>query len=1748
MVEGASRTRFHTSSITSNNKEKGGSMMNHSRGYILKKINSISILTAQEREQILFEWNDTEVSYPGDKGLHQLFEEQVLRTPEHVAAVFGDEQITYDELNRHSNQLAHYLREIGVQKDTAVGILMERSLDLVVALLGILKAGGSFLPLDTENPSARIGHILEDAQATICITQDHLVDKLSELQWVKPVFFEEQLDFIQSFSQDNLDVSHDPDQLVSIYYTSGSTGNPKGVASTHRGWVNRMDWMQKKHQLTSRETVLQKTTLTFDDAAVEFFWPLMVGARIALMEPGSHRDPRAILDAAIRYDAAVIQFVPSMLRMVLETITPEDKAQLSSLRVVVSSGEALQACLVGEFLEKMPGDLFNSWGATEVSIDSTVHKCSKEDVLYGGVVSVGRPINNNQVYILDSYLQPVPIGVPGDLYLGGVGLAREYINQPKKTNEAFVNNPFVHGTRMYKTGDTGYYTPDGSIMFLGRKDNQIKIRGMRVELGEIESVLMRCSGIKEAVVDVSGHDDIKRLVAYIVSDDKELNQSKLRSFLSNQLPDYMIPSFYIFLEKLPLNANGKIDRKALPQPDLEQVVSDSDFVAPKTDTEKKLAEIFSRVLGLKRIGIHDNFFALGGHSLLVVKLVSRIQELFEVRLPLRTIFESPTVEKLSFILDQEQSPRGNITSLMKCDRSQTIPLSYAQRRLWFLNQLDSENAAYNMPIIMKLNGQLDLEALKQSLRRIIERHEILRTTFKSADGGPVQVIDDTYDIQLKMVDFTSYSKEQRIERAQDWYRIEARRPFVLSQSPLIRPYLLRLDSQEYALVINVHHILSDGWSLDILKHELTCCYEAFVQHREPSLPTLTYQYADYAYSQHQWMKNEEFQRQLAYWKERLAGDIPLLTLPTDHVPMPTSQEHIRKLPIKLTDDLRQWSEKQGATLFMTMLAVFKILLHRQTGQEDIMVGTPVINRDNQHLEPLIGLFLNTIVLRTQFSRKMSFKEIVHLIRDNFIDDFSHKDVPFEMLVEEVQPNRNLNRSPLFDVFVNYVNFDNNMKPKWNMHNIAMEPLDWLEPVSKFLLTLYIVETEEGLVLNFVHQSDAFSAERVEMWLDQYQLLLEQMLEQPDQLIHSFSLTRQYTDGLLPDPTVDLDQPEVQKVYQLISNQAQQHPNKVSITQGNKSYTYSQLMEKADQVANFLRKRGVQSKQVIAVRGKRSHAFIPIMLGIWKVEGILLLIDSAFPDARQQSLIQESSASWLIDIPLDCHIENYEQNVTMKPLANEAPINLNLSTDQADLDPAYIFFTSGTTGKPKGVLGSHQGLSHFLLWQQKEFGIHSQDRAAQLTNLSFDVYLRDTLLILISGGTLCIPEDPYDLHGETIISWLKKEKITLIHSVPSILQSWVMDQQSQTSLASLRWIFSAGEPLTGSLIEKWRAKFQQTGTFVNLYGPTETSLAKCFYIVPDSIQQGILPVGQPIPQTQVLILNEERSLCGVGEVGEMVIRTPFRSMGYCNSPDETKRLFSPNHFKNERNDLLYYTGDMGRYRPDGSIEILGRTDDEIKIRGVKIHPSEISAVIAKHPAVSQCVVVAVKEQSGDHKLFSYIVAKSDTGINDEELREYISQELPVSMQPSGFMFLPRLPLTLNGKIDRKALPNPVFRISEVAYVPPSDEIEEKICEVWASLLNVEKIGIKDNFFSLGGHSLLAVQVVARIRKTFSIDFSVPHLFENPTVAKLAELVRNSKSSSPLVQPITKIEKEWDSESIDKLSNEEIEGMIESLMKN
>ncbi|MGF1488147.1 MAG: amino acid adenylation domain-containing protein [Prochloraceae cyanobacterium] len=1677
----------------------------------------LPLLSEAERHQLLVEWNDTATDYPQDRCIHQLFEEQVKKTPDGVAVVFEDEQLTYQQLNHRANQLAAYLQTLGVGPEVLVGICVERSLEMVVGLLGILKAGGAYLPLDPNYPQERLSFMLEDSGIEVLLTQRELLKFLPEQQKQVVCLDTDRLQIAQ-YSQDNLNLGVSSEHLAYVIYTSGSTGLPKGVEIRHKSVVNFLNSMSYLPGLTQEDTFLAVTTICFDIAALELYLPLTVGAKVIVASREIATDGERLLSELCKSKTTVMQATPATWQMLLTAGWSE-----SLPLKVFCGGEALSAQLAARILETQ-SQLWNLYGPTEATIWSTTCQVKVSSTVS---CSIGRPIANTQIYILDSQFQPVPIGVPGELYIGGDGLARSYLNRSELTSEKFIPNPFCNSKsdRLYKTGDLVRYLADGNIEFLGRIDNQVKVRGFRIELGEIEASLNTHSEVKQVVViateDPSGN---KRLVAYVVSSDRSLSSNQLREFLVSKLPEYMIPNAFVSLETLPLTANGKVDRKALPTPDERDLTRE--YIAPRTPSEEIIANIFAEVLGQKKVGIYDNFFELGGHSLLATQVVSRLRATWEGEIPLRAIFSSPTVAQLEPKLVQLRTKKNqlNLPPIRSRNQSEELPITWGQERLWFLNQLEGSSATYNMPGAIKIEGDLDLNALELAISEIVRRHEILRTSFHSLNGKPIQVIDPKATIKINLVDLQQLEATERESFLHQQAEIEENTPFNLEIAPLIRCSLLQLSAREYVLFLTVHHIVSDGWSMGILSQEISSLYQAFSTGEPSPLPELAIQYADFALWQREWLSKEVIETQLKYWKKQLHNAPELLELPTDR-PRPSVQTYrggtqSLSLDTDLSEKLQALSRQTGSTLFMTLLAAFATLLSRYSSRADILIGSPIANRNRSEIESSIGLFVNTLVLRTDLSGNPSFLELLGRVRSVTLDAYDRQDVPFEKLVEELQPERSLSYNPLFQVLFNMVNWE---ETQLELPALKTEPFQTNKSLhSKFDLTLYAAENQEKIELKLVYNLDLFASERIVKMLEQLEYLLEQIVDKPEKYLADLSLVTPQCSQLISDPKQVLSEPKYQPISQLFREQAKLNSQEIAISQGSFIWTYEELSNKAETVAKIVRKG-----EVVAVSGAASLGLIASMLGVLLAGGILLTLDPNLPQQRKELMLREAKAKLLLSVG-DTEIENIEieeirvDSLTGIPEVENLP-NCNRKVDISAEDPAYIFFTSGTTGIPKGVLGINKGLSHFLDWQRNTFKVGIGDRVAQLTGLSFDVVLREVFLPLTSGGTLCLPEH----RDKTIdvIKWLKQQKITVLHTVPSLGQFW-LSNSGEKSLPDLRCVFFAGEPLPGTLVNQWR-NILPSGEIVNLYGPTETTLAKCYYRIPEEVKPGTQPVGFPIPQTQALVLNTQNNLCGIGEVGEIVIRTPFGSLGYINASVEGQKRFKKNPFSDLENDLLYYTGDLGRYSIDGALEILGRGDTQVKIRGVRIELGEIESLLTNHPQVKQAVVVLREDIPGNKRLVAYVVSE-ESSLTPQQICEFLKQKLPEYMVPSAFVTLDTLPLTPNGKIDRFALPAVDRDLArEEEYVAPRSPKEEIIANIFASVLGVEKVGICDNFFELGGHSLLATQLVSRLQKSFEVEIPLRAVFEFPTVAqlepRLIELSRKETGLSlPPIKPRTKRE--------------------------
>jgi amino acid adenylation domain-containing protein len=1685
---------------------------------IAQPVTNLSLLSEDERHLILAEWNQTKVDHPPSQSVHQLFEEQVEKTPLSVALVFEEQQLTYRELNNRANQLAHHLQTIGVKPDTLVGLCAERSLEMIVGVLGILKAGGAYVPLDPGYPPERLAFILDDTQASVILTQEKLVKKLPNRK-AQVICLDSDWEAIANNSQENPADAVTPDNLMYVIYTSGSTGQPKGVMIPHRGILNMLHWRQRNFGITQQDKVLQTIPFSFDPSVWQIFWPLSFGAQLVMARPGGHQDGAYLIKTIIEQKITVLGLVPSIIRMLLEEKGIEKCKQLKH---ITTGGEALSVELMERFLTRLDlgNVLLNCYGPTEVSIDATVWICPRHTDHPSA--PIGRPIDNFQIYILDENLQPVSVGKIGELHIGGAGLARGYLNRPELTNQKFIPNPFSSepGSRIYKTGDLARYLPDGNIEFLGRIDDQVKIRGFRIELGEIETVLGQHSAVQQTLVlvreDVPGN---KQLVAYVVAKPEQVpNQSELRSFLQDRLPEYMVPTAFVFLDVLPLNANGKVDRRALPAPDTSSFSRANNFVAPRTPTEKVLASIWEDLLSIPQIGIDDNFFALGGHSLLAMQVISRCRQAFSTEIPLQLLFEKPTIAGLAAVIAQRNTESTDLNKYQKItpqSKRDRIPLSFAQQRVWFLEQLTPDSATtYIMTNALRLTGELNVHVLQQSLDAIVCHHEVVRTNFVlSPDGSPIQIINEPRSVDLMMLDLTQEPKYAQKEQVQAVLDCEAQRPFDLASDLMLRATLLKIDQQEHILLLVMHHIASDGTSMLILLKQLAAVYTAFLNGLHNPLPKLPIQYSDFAIWQHQWLSSETFNTQINYWKTQLAGAKQVLELPTDY-PRPPVQTHRAGkqsliIPKTLSESITALSHQQGVTLFMTMLAAFGTLLHRYTGQEDVSIGAPIAGRNRSEIEELIGFFVNTVVLRIDFSGHPSFRSLLDLVRRIALGAYAHQEMPFEKLVEELQPQRDTSRNPLFQVWFNMLNLED---VQLELPGLSYEPIPIEETAAKFDLSLYVTEQKQGIKLDLVYNADLFTPERMTELLEQYHNLLTEIVINPQVSITNLSLVTPQAKFLLPNPEQLLYNRSEQAVHTSFCQQAQRVPQKLAIVDAQSTWTYAELDKRANQFAHYLLVNNIRSQEIVAIYAERSAALVWAILGVLKAGCAFMILDPAYPSARVIDCLEIAQPrAWLniAEVESPASVCEYLGLSGIHCLEFSPDLILPTNAPKVVVEPdhlAYIAFTSGSTGKPKGIKGTHRPLSHFLQWHVQTFGLSESDRFSMLSGLAHDPLLRDIFTPLSLGATLCIPNQEDIETPGSLADWVQQQRVSVAHLTPAMAQ--LLTTSAKTNTTDLRYLFFSGDILTHQDITRIR-NFAPQATCVNFYGATETPQAMGYFIVQEQCDRTFketIPIGRGIADVQLLVLNANLNLAGISELGEIYVRTPYLAQGYVGSEQLTQEKFIINPSTNIGRDRLYKTGDLGRYLPDGNIEFVGRVDHQVKIRGFRIELGEIEAILSQHPYVQQIVVISRENVLGEKQLVAYIVPKAGQVCTTNELRNFLKQKLPNYMIPTSFVMLEALPITPNNKVDRLALPKPSdVTDSANSLVAPRNQLEEQLTQIWQEVLGIQTIGVKDNFFELGGHSLLAIRLFAEIEQKFGEKIPLTTLFQAGTIETLANKI-------------------------------------------
>jgi amino acid adenylation domain-containing protein len=2123
-----------------------------------QRISQLMLLTEPESKQVLVEWNQTQTDYPKEACIHELFEEQVECNPDALAVVQDNHQLTYGDLNTRANQLAHYLRKLAVGPEVLVGICLERSLEMIVGLLGILKAGGVYLPLDLSYPKERLEWMIKDSGVGVLITLESLIENLP-CNGAKVVCVDTDAEKIARESEENLASRCMAENLAYVMYTSGSTGKPKGVCIVHRGIV-RLVRETNYVDLSSDEVFLQFAPISFDASTFEIWGPLLNGARCVLF-PNRMPGLQELAQVIREHRVSTLWLTSSLYSAMID----EEPEGLKGVRQLLIGGEVLSVPHVRRGLQRLPHtQIINGYGPTENTTFTCCYRIPKELDQAVPSIPIGRPIANTKVYILDAHLNPVPIGVVGELYIGGDGLGREYLNRPELTAERFVENPLGEkpGQCLYRTGDLVRYLPDGNIEFRGRNDDQIKLRGFRIELGEIENVLGTHPAVREGVVLLREDDPgDKRLVAYVVqqthdpgpkeqrsdtglpvnqvsnwamlfddyvynkpppSQDTTFNTSgwnssytdqpipeeemrewvddavdqilslqpgrvleigcgsglllfriaphcsrywgtdishrainyirdqlnimdldlsdfelfqreaddfkdirpesfdavvlnsvvqyfpdvhyllrvlegainavkpggfvfvgdvrslplietfhasvqlyqaedslpleqlrqriqrqimeenelaidpdfftalkqhfpkisqvairpkrgryhneltrfryqviihvksqtdhpediswmdwkkekltslaihrllletepetlglrnvlntrisrlvkamkllkgndatktvgnlreiitkdgaagvdpedlwslsndmpyvvdirwgktgsedcfdvvfkhstpakgsisrrgisipeekvplkswgkyannpmlgessrelepQLRNFLTEKLPEYMVPAAFVFLETLPLTPNGKVDKRALPPPDQFSMDLSDQFLAPQTPIEQALVKIWSELLRRDSIGIHNNFFHLGGHSLMATQVISRVSRTFGVSVPVTKMFEHPTVSEFARELESRmgQENLDQTLPIKPVERKTEMPLSFAQQRLWFLDQLEPANPSYNMPIAVQLSGKLDTARLQLSLDEIVRRHESLRTIFPTVEGQPKQHILKPRPFELVRENLCSLPANQRKFEALRLAEREAFRPFDLARGPLVRGRLLQLEEYMHVLVLCMHHIISDGWSFRLFFNELAALYTAFSSGKPSPLPDLSVQYTDFTHWQRQRLQGQVLESELEYWKQRLGDNPPPLELPTDR-PRPAMQTYqgaCENITISgpLLEDLRKLSHSEESTLFMVMLAAFKALLYRYTGQEDILVGTPIAGRNRQEIEGIIGFFVNTLILRSDLSGRPSFRTLLRRVRQNALDAYQHQELPFEKLVEELHPERSLSRNPLFQVFFNMADLS---ETKMALPPLEIELLPLPLKVTKFDLTVYCFDEGDNLSLRINYSTDLFQAGTIRRMLSHYQTLLAAAAEDPDRPISVLPLFSEEERSTLKvrcneiGPTNPYREFKLNEIEQTITEhflkQVQQYPERIAIKTPDEEWTYRSIDLKANSIAHAIESQTAGDCRHIALLFGHGALSVAAMLGILKTGCAYVPLDPSYPRSRLEYIIEDSQA---------CAIVTNDDYISLaNTLCNGRYTLINIDQIKDNTEPvsslatpdslAYIIYTSGSTGQPKGVMQNHRNVLHHIRVYSNSLHISKEDRLTFLSSYTFDGAVMDIYGALMNGATLY----PYNIRELGLIglsAWLDSERVTIYHSTPSVYRYFIGMLEKNQVLSHLRLVVLGGEEVLRNDIELYKKHLAPHCLFVNGLGPSESTLTLQYFMNQNTtIERPSVPVGYAVAETEVLLMDEKGE--EVDFYGEIGVRSSHVALGYWQHPELTQTAFLADTAHAPRR--IYRTGDMGRMLPDGSIEFAGRKDLQVKVRGMKIELCEIDSVLTQHPAVHQAITIDREDSRGEKHLVAYIVPSNSDKPSASDLRSYLSQHLADYMIPAVYIMLDTLPLKPNGKIDYQALPEPLHVESEAPYVAPRNDVERYLASVWVELLRIERVSIHDNFFELGGHSLLAIQVIARIQKVLAVELPLRHFFQTPTIAGLAAAIEEVQGSgTPLRMPaISRISRE------------------------
>lgn len=1707
-------------------------------------IDEYSLISQSQEKQIVEQWNETHQDYPRELSIAEVFRQQVEKTPQQVALTNGAKSLSYQELDNVSDRVAEKIRarltEADLSNSPAIGICIERSLEQIITLLAVLKSGGTYVPFDPSYPEDRLTYMAKTAQVR-CVAGEEKFRGLFDNKDIEVLVVEEFV--VEELVAEDLIVEGQRqsvafaghavsgDDPAYIMFTSGSTGQPKGIKIPHRGVV-RLVKNNRFLPFNEPQVFLQYANFSFDAATLEI-WGALLNGHPLVVPPAGQFDSEQ-LGQIIRDNKVTTLWLTAAL---FHSVAEYDVEVFSPLKYLLAGGDVLAPNLVKKVLRRYPAiTVVNGYGPTENTTFTCCHPMTTIEQV-GKTVAIGKPIANTQVYILDKNLNPVPIGVAGELCAAGDGVALGYLEQSQSGDDKFIDNPFKqiknHGPIIYRTGDKARYLNDGSIEFLGRLDNQVKIRGYRIELGEIETALEKMPWIKNPVVIAkAGADGINRLFAYWEGEQQGQQViEKTKHLLQQQLPEYMLPSGFMILSQLPINENGKVDRRALP--DIELITSQAEIKKPENEIEAGLLEIWCELLKVPQLSVTDNFFEIGGHSLLATQVTSRIRKRWQVDIALRQFFEAPTIRELSQAISQQEksSHREGAIAALGLDR---YPASFAQKRLWLLDQLQPGSAAYHVPSAFRIRGDLDRACLEAAIGKIIQRHQSLRTVFQQQDELLFQCIRSEEGFQLAVEDISQLDFYRHREAIKNICTQEAQKAFDLASGPLYRFRLLQLSSQDHIALVTLHHIISDGWSMGVFIQEIIQCYEAEKNNSVGELTPLSIQYGDFAAWQNNWMAEERLQKHLDFFQQSLSASDLILHLPTDY-PRPKDPASPGALISKtlsrpLAEKIQQLCQQESVSLYMLMLSSWQLLLARYSGQERFNIGSPVAGRNRSETENLIGFFINTVVVAADVSNNPSFRELLYQTKDRALDAFAHQDLPFEKLVEHIQPPRDLAYSPLFQVFLNVLNLPN---LSGEIAGLLIEDLaeSEAEHEAKFDFTLYVREKNNSIELSMLYRTDCYSKESVATQLEQLEFLLAQIVQDIEAPIEQLQLAEiqaeKYREPLLME--------SYPLAHELFQRMAARNGDGVAIEDDHGALSYAELEALSNQMAHGLIQAQIGGGDLVAIYGQRSAALVWAILGVMKAGAAFVILDSTLPAQRIQKYLNQCEAKAAITV-----VDNGAAANEISHILSQLPCSVEIArsvngdiknpfetnrTDPpqvvVDLDDlAYVIFTSGTSGEAKAVRGSYRPLANFVHWYSDIFKIDGEDRFSMLSGLGHDPILRDILVPLANGAAIVIPAQALFDQPKRLQQWVRQSGITVSHMTPS-MATLICDNldQDDDRAPQLRLLFLGGEVLRRSHVEKIITYAAQAQLY-NCYGATETPQIISYAEVDKdnlnldvSSKDQLLPVGAGAASTQLVLLNALNKPVATGEAGEIYVRSPYLALGYSDK-NLTQEKFLPNPLfdageNSQQAKQWYKTGDLGRYRADGQVQIMGRNDKQVKIRGYRVEPIDVQLEIKKLATVRDCIVMGGKSPFDDWQdvLLAYVVPQAGKKLDVDDFRAQVRMQLPEYMAPAQFIFIEQIPLDQNGKVNFKSLPEPRWGDDdgEAEMVAPRSATEEKLAAIWRQILKREQVSVTQNFFDLGGHSLLATQVVNGIQREFGIELALRALFDYPSVEKLADYI-------------------------------------------